>query len=72
MTYASEADLLNVALFGTTAKEWRERNSQKKGNIRDYATLNQFIGKYRKLQCSIDRAKIQSVRTIRETERTGG
>lgn len=43
MTYASEADLLNVALFGTTAKEWRERNSQKKGNIRDYATLNQLL-----------------------------
>lgn len=43
MTYASEANLLNVALFGTTAKEWRERNSQKKGNIRDYATLNQLL-----------------------------
>ena len=43
MTYASEADLLNVALFGTTAEEWRERNSQKKGNIRDYATLNQLL-----------------------------
>src|SRR5699024_10167900 len=38
MVYASEADLLNVALFGMTAKEWRENNSDKKGNIRDYAT----------------------------------
>ena len=35
--YASEADLLNVALFGKTAKEWRELNPNKEGNIRDYA-----------------------------------
>lgn len=35
--YANEADLLNVALFGKTAKEWREANSNKEGNIRDYA-----------------------------------
>lgn len=36
--YASEADLLNVALFGMTAKEWRAANPNKKGNIRDYAS----------------------------------
>jgi hypothetical protein len=36
--YASEADLLNVALFGMTAKQWREANPNKKGNIRDYAS----------------------------------
>ena len=41
--YASEADLLNVALFGITAKEWREANSDSKGNIRDYATLEQLV-----------------------------
>lgn len=41
--YANEADLLNVALFGITAKEWRENNSDKKGNIRDYATLEQLV-----------------------------
>jgi hypothetical protein len=41
--YATEADLLNVALFGTTAKEWREKNSGKDGNIRDYATLEQLV-----------------------------
>lgn len=35
--YANEADLLNVALFGKTAKEWREANPDKAGNIRDYA-----------------------------------
>lgn len=42
-TYASEADLLNVALFGKTAKEWRDENSDKKGNIRDYATIHQLL-----------------------------
>ena len=41
--YADEADVLNVALFGMTAKEWREANPEKKGNIRDYATINQLI-----------------------------
>lgn len=39
---ASEADLLNIALFGTTAKEWRVQNSEKKGNIRDEASLEQL------------------------------
>ena len=43
MTYASEADLLNVALFGKTAKEWREKNVSQNGNMRDYATLNQLL-----------------------------
>jgi len=42
-TYASEADILNVALFGKTAKQWRTENSAKKGNIRDYATLDQLL-----------------------------
>jgi hypothetical protein len=41
--FANEADLLNVALFGITAKEWRERNPDQKGNIRDYATLEQLV-----------------------------
>jgi len=41
--YASEADLLNVALFGMTAAQWRANNPQKKGNIRDYATLEQLV-----------------------------
>lgn len=41
--YASEADLLNVALFGQTAKEWRDQNQDKKGNIRDYATMHQLL-----------------------------
>ncbi|MFA7446661.1 MAG: KilA-N domain-containing protein [Flavobacteriaceae bacterium] len=41
--YANEADLLNVALFGITAKQWRDTNSDKKGNVRDYATLEQLV-----------------------------
>jgi len=41
--YATEADLLNVALFGTTAREWRESNPDKKGNLRDYATIEQLV-----------------------------
>ena len=41
--YADEADMLNVAMFGMTAKEWREKNPELKGNIRDYATINQLI-----------------------------
>ena len=40
-TYASEADLLNVALFGQTAKQWENNNPSKKGNVRDDANLNQ-------------------------------
>ncbi|NLD95029.1 MAG: KilA-N domain-containing protein [Fibrobacter sp.] len=41
--YANEADLLNVALFGLTAKEWRDSHSDKDGNIRDYATIEQLV-----------------------------
>ena len=41
--YASEADVLNVALFGLTAKEWRDNNRGKKGNIRDYANVSQLV-----------------------------
>ena len=41
--YAEEADVLNVALFGMTAKQWRDSNSGMSGNIRDYATINQLI-----------------------------
>lgn len=41
--YANEADLLNVALFGITAREWREANPDKEGNIRDHASLEQLV-----------------------------
>lgn len=41
--YASEADVLNMALFGKTAKQWREENPDLKGNIRDYSTIEQLL-----------------------------
>jgi len=41
--YASEADVLNMAMFGMTAKEWRDQNPDLKGNMRDYATINELI-----------------------------
>lgn len=43
LVYANEADLLNVALFGITAKEWRDSNADKSGNIRDFANLEQLV-----------------------------
>jgi hypothetical protein len=43
VVYASEADVLNVALFGITAKQWREKNPDLEGNVRDYATINELI-----------------------------
>ncbi len=41
--YANEADILNVAIFGITAKEWRENNPNLNGNIRDYASIEQLV-----------------------------
>ncbi|MEO6230223.1 MAG: KilA-N domain-containing protein, partial [Ferruginibacter sp.] len=41
--YASEADVLNMALFGLTATEWRLKNKDKQGNMRDSATLEQLV-----------------------------
>ena len=43
IVYANEADVLNMALFGKTAKQWREENPDKKGNIRDYANVSQLV-----------------------------
>jgi len=43
IVYASEGDVLNVALFGMTAKQWRDKNAGLKGNIRDYASINELI-----------------------------
>ncbi len=41
--YANEADVLNMALFGKTAKQWRDENPEKIGNIRDYANVSQLV-----------------------------
>ncbi|REA62195.1 KilA-N domain-containing protein [Dyadobacter luteus] len=43
LIYADEADVLNMALFGKTAKQWKKENTNKKGNIRDYATIEQLV-----------------------------
>ena len=43
MIYAEEADVLNVAMFGKTARQWREENPDLPGNIRDYAGINELI-----------------------------
>jgi hypothetical protein len=43
LVYASEADILNMALFGITAKQWRDGNPEQKGNIRDYANVSQLV-----------------------------
>ena len=43
MTYATEADILNVALFGHTARQWREANPKLEGNMRDYASIEQLL-----------------------------
>ena len=43
MVYASEADILNMALFGKTAKQWRDENPHGKGNIRDFANVSQLV-----------------------------
>ena len=42
-TYANEADVLNMALFGMTAKQWRDTNLESRGNIRDYANVSQLV-----------------------------
>ncbi len=66
-TYASEADLLNVALFGMTAKEWKARHRSKDGNMRDYAEIRQLlvlanIESYNAVL--IDQKKLQSERLV--------
>ena len=43
IVYANEADVLNMALFGKTAKQWRDENADLRGNIRDYASINELI-----------------------------
>ncbi len=43
MTYANEADLLNVAVFGMTAKEWKAAHSTRKGNMRDHTTIHHLL-----------------------------
>lgn len=69
--YATEADVLNVALFGTTAKIWREKNPEKEGNIRDEATIEQLVvlANLESLNAEFIRQKLpQSDRLVRLNE----
>lgn len=63
--YAEEADVLNVALFGMTAKEWRDANSELKGNIRDYASIIQLL-----ILCNLENINADMIeRNISQNER---
>lgn len=65
ITYADEADLLNVALFGSTAKEWKINNPDKEGNMRDYATIEELI-----VMANLESANAQFIaENISQTER---
>ncbi len=67
--YANEADILNVALFSITAKQWRDKNPKAEGNIRDAASIEQLVvlsnGKY---QCCFNSSKLAAKRTSETTE----
>ena len=63
--YAEEADVLNVALFGMTAKEWREKNPNLKGNIRDYASIIQLL-----ILCNLENINADMIeRNVSQSER---
>jgi len=69
--YASEADLLNVVLFGKTAKEWRDENPERKGNIRDEATINQLLvlanlESYNALLISQEKSQQERIQLLRQ------
>ncbi len=68
--YASEADVLNVALFGMTAKQWRENNPNLKGNIRDYASINELIclSNMENINAVLIEDKVSQKRKINKTE----
>jgi hypothetical protein len=65
--YATEADLLNFALFGMTAKKWEEKNSDKKGNMRDYATAEQLVvlANLESLNAEFIKEKISAVERVK-------
>ncbi len=73
MVYANEADLLNVALFGSTAKEWRDKNPGPKGNIRDEATIEQLVvlSNMESIKCFIDTTGIITKRKADTTQQSG-
>ena len=72
LVYVNEADLLNVALFGITVKEWQENNPNQKGNIRDEATLEQLVVlsnlEIINIKCAVDAARFITNRMTDTTE----
>jgi len=66
--YAEEADVLNVAMFGMTAKQWREANPDLKGNIRDYATINEGIPQSERL-VKLNQIAIQQMQILGNNEK---
>jgi len=71
--YANEADVLNVALFGVTAKQWRDANPDLKGNIRDYATIDELICLSNMPQperlVKLNQIAIQQMKVLQEVEK---
>jgi hypothetical protein len=72
LTYASEADLLNVALFGQTARQWRDANPGLEGNIRDHATIEQLLvlANLESLHAEFIRMKLGSVERLQRLNET--
>jgi hypothetical protein len=69
-TYATEADLLNVALFGQTVKQWREANPSLDGNVREYATVEQLLVSANIEGHGYDGARLPAAATGREERKT--
>jgi len=71
-TYANEADVLNMALFGKTAKIWRDSNPDKNGNIRDYATIEQLLvlANMESLNAEFIRMKISQTERLEKLNQT--
>lgn len=68
--YASEADILNMALFAKTAKQWREENPNEKGNIRDQATLEQLVvlSNLESIKCHAHSSRLRTYTTLGATQ----
>ena len=71
--YADEADMLNVVLFGMTAKQWRDKNKDKKGNMRDYASISQLLvlanmESYNSILINQKKAQAERMKLLRELE----
>ncbi|MFH1564871.1 MAG: KilA-N domain-containing protein [bacterium] len=73
LVYANEADILNMALFGMTAKKWREENLNEKGNIRDYADVRQLVclANLESLNAEFIRQKLSQAERLKKLNKIG-